>query len=137
MIVFERSDARNSNAFPVDAAKSVPSRLPSLWRERSRGQRYCVTFQRLQGLAFLCKRLHHSWAVDSTCKASRKRSRNGATFFPNRTGTTGARDSNASVKHLIAAGLYLQQAARSAQHEFGGEIKSSIDALAINWLVDR
>lgn len=47
----------------------------------------------------------------------------------NQTGTTADRESNMGAKHLIASGLYLQEAARLANTEFSKNIDESLKAL--------
>ena len=44
-------------------------------------------------------------------------------------GSAGNKDSNDAAKHIIAAGLYLQEAARSAEHEFGKDVNESLAVL--------
>ena len=45
------------------------------------------------------------------------------------TGLAADKDSKFAAKHLIDAGLYLQEAARSAEHEFGKDVVSTLTVL--------
>lgn len=47
----------------------------------------------------------------------------------NHTGTTADKDSDSAAQHLIASGLYLQEAARSANRQFSKNVDASLQAL--------